>query len=81
MIVKKLSRTSFKKSKFTMIGDLVDYILAKQQARLCRKQELSDKGRRYPEKGNNFSCREIHPEQDAGHALDSVMARKRAAHP
>ena len=28
MIVKKLKRTSFKKSKFTMIGGLVDYILA-----------------------------------------------------
>ena len=30
MIVKKLKRTSFKKSKSTMIGGLVDYILAEQ---------------------------------------------------
>ena len=28
MIVKKLKRTSFKKSKSTIIGSLVDYILA-----------------------------------------------------
>ena len=28
MIIKKLKRTSFKKSKSTMIGGLVDYILA-----------------------------------------------------
>ena len=33
MIVKKLKRTSFKKSKSVMIGGLVDYILAEHDDR------------------------------------------------
>ena len=33
MIIKKLKRTSFKKSKSVMIGGLVDYILAEHDDR------------------------------------------------
>ena len=44
MIVKKLKRTSFKKSKSVMIGGLVDYILAEHDDR--GKDKLSYAGSR-----------------------------------
>lgn len=57
MIIKKLKRTSFKKSKSVMIGGLVDYILAEHDDR--GKNKLAYAGRRRLQSillGTGFPC-------------------------
>ena len=86
MIVKKLKRTSFKKSKSVMIGGLMDYILAEHDDR--DKDKLAYAGSRNfltttvsAQKKEMISLAEESIPSKAGHALDSVVAGKRAAHP
>ena len=82
MIVKKMKRTSFKKSKAVMISELVDYIFSSHDDQ--GKEKLAHSGTlifltttRAAQKNEMIALAE---EQDAGHSLGSELEGWGTAH-